>query len=126
MPGADIAAIKSFYIVHVPEDGRKINQLIADDLVARGYRATTGEATAKPTDVDAVVTYNDKWMWDMTMYMIQLDIQFRNPKTEIPLATGQSVRTSLVRKSPKLMVEEVLNQIFQKAGITPAPALGGK
>lgn len=124
MPGADIAALKTFYVVHIPADGREINKLIAADLTARGYQATTGEAVNTPADVDAIVTYQDKWMWDMSMYLLQLDIQLRNPKTEVPLATGQSLRTSLARRSPKEMVAEVLDQIYQKAGITAAPAMG--
>jgi hypothetical protein len=50
-------------------------------------------------------------MWDITMYMIELTIDFRDPKTSFPLATGTSMHTSLTRKSPEEMVEEVLTNI---------------
>lgn len=126
MPGANLSTIKKIYVVHIPVDKRSVNQIIADALTARGYIATTGEAAATPADVDAVVTYQDKWMWDITMYMVQLDIQIRKPVGEIPLATGSSMRTSLVRKSPSEMVEEVLDQIFAKAGIKGAAPMGDK
>lgn len=126
MPGANLGELKSYYVVHLPADSREVNKLICDDLIARGYRASTGEAINTPAEVDALVTYQDKWMWDITMYMLQLDIQFRKPTTEIPLATGQSLRTSLKRKSANSMVTEVLDQIFQKAGNASAPALGNK
>lgn len=65
--------------------------------------------------VDALVTYQDKWMWDITMYMLQLSIQIRDGKDRTVLATGQSFRPSLVRKSPEGMVNEVLGEIFKGA-----------
>lgn len=121
MPSANLAPIKNYYVVHLPADDRKINQLITEDLVRRGFQAATGESNNVPATAEALVTYFDKWMWDITMYMIQLDVQIRDPKTNIPLATGLSMRTSMARRSPKEMVKEVLDQIYQKAGMMPMP-----
>ena len=115
-PTANLAAIKRVHVVHQPEDGRNVNQLIADQLTKMGYSATTGDAKPKDAkDVDAVVTYLDKWMWDLTMYMIELTIVIRDPANDFPLATGNSLHTSLTRKSPKEMVEEVTANIFKSA-----------
>jgi hypothetical protein len=50
-------------------------------------------------------------MWDITMYMLELTINFRDPKNNFPLASGNSFHTSLTRKSPEEMVDEVLNNI---------------
>ncbi len=126
MPGTDFSTLKKYYVVHLPADTRGVNQMIADELNSRGFSTTTGEAVNVPADVDAVVTYQDKWMWDITMYMIQLDIQFRKPVTDIPMATGSSMRTSLVRKSPANMIKEVLDQIFIKAGVQTTAPMGAK
>jgi hypothetical protein len=122
MPGANLGVIKNYYVVHYSSDNSKVNELIRDNLIARGYQATTGDAHATPADVDAVLTYQDKWMWDITMYMLQLDMQIRNPKTDIPLATGMAMHTSLCRRSPKEMVQEVLDEIHKKAGLPATPA----
>jgi hypothetical protein len=112
--GADLQAVKKVYVEHLPKDERGVEKLIADRLNVMGKQATSGEKGAAPADADAIVTYQDKWMWDITMYMIELNVQVRNPKTEIALATGHSLRTSLVRKSPTEMVAEVLNDIFKQ------------
>jgi hypothetical protein len=80
-------------------------------LTQMGYVATTSDA--KRTDVDADITYLDKWMWDLTMYMIELTVVVRDPATQFPMATGNSLHTSLTRKSPKEMVEEVTTNIFK-------------
>lgn len=47
------------------------------------------------------------------MYMIELNVQVRRPTTEVAMATGHSLRTSMARKSPPEMVAEVLDDIFK-------------
>jgi hypothetical protein len=114
MPGTDLSALKKIYVVRLMADQRGVEKLIADRLNLMGFQATAGEGVNVPTDVDAVITYQDKWMWDITMYMIQLDVQVRQPKTQAAIASGHSLRTSLVRKSPPEMVAEVLTDLFKK------------
>lgn len=110
-PSANFSAVKSMHVVKIPEDSRAINELIAGKLRDRGYAVTTG--TEKKSAADALVTYADKWMWDITMYMLELTITIRDPKNDFPLATGNSFHTSLTRKSPNEMVDEVLGNIFK-------------
>jgi hypothetical protein len=119
-PGAELTQVKKFYVAKFAPDERGINAIIMDDLIERGYQATTGPNGGAPDDVDAVVTYRDKWMWDITMYMLELDITLRNPKTKYPIAVGNSYHTSLTRKSPEEMVKEILTNIFNKS--TPGKA----
>ncbi len=111
-PTADLKSMKTMHVVKIPNETAEIDRLIADDLRRRGYTVTTG--TEKPTSVDAVVTYVDKWMWDITMYLLELTITIREPKTDFPLATGNSLHGSLTRKSPPEMVEEVMGNIFKE------------
>lgn len=111
-PTADLTSIQSMYVNKFAPDERGINQLIAEKLKTKGYIVNTGNDT--PTDVDVVVTYKDKWMWDITMYMLELTITLRDPKTDFPLATGNSMHTSLARKSPEEMVDEVIENILKK------------
>lgn len=111
-PSARLDTLKSLHVQHHEPDGRGIDKLIADNLRARGYQVTTGKPP--PAQVDATVTYVDKWFWDITMYMLELTVQFREPKTDFPLATGNSFHTSLTRKSPPEMVDEVLGNILKE------------
>lgn len=111
-PTADLKALKTMHVVKISDETAGINTLIADDLRRRGYTVTTG--TDKPSSVDAVVTYVDKWMWDITMYLLELTITIREAKTDFPLATGNSLHGSLTRKSPPEMVEEVMGNIFKE------------
>ena len=111
-PGADLKSLKTMHVVKIPNETAGISTLIADDLRRRGYNVT--ESTEKPTSVDAIVTYVDKWMWDITMYLLELTVTIRDGKTEFPLATGNSLHGSLTRKSPPEMVDEVMGNIFKE------------
>jgi hypothetical protein len=118
-PDVELARLKKFYVVKFDPDGRGINSLIMAELGRMGFEAATGPEAAAPKTVDAVVTYRDKWQWDITMYMIELRIFVREPETQALLATGTSYHTSLTRKSPEEMVAEVLANIFAKARKVP-------
>lgn len=112
-PGTDLTQLKSLYVQKLPADGRGVEQLIARQLTQMGFQATHGDGEIPPIPVDGIVTYQDKWMWDITMYMLQLSVQVRDPKSRMVLINGESMRTSLVRKDPEGMVEEVLTEMFK-------------
>jgi hypothetical protein len=111
-PKTDLSKIKTLSVIPYEPAASEIALLIERKLKSMGYQVITGQNTQ--TEVDAVVTFKDKWVWDITTYMIELTIVIREPKTEYPLATGNSFHTSLTRKSPEEMVEEVLNNIFRR------------
>jgi hypothetical protein len=111
-PTADLVDIDSIYVTKLALDKRGVNLLIVDKLKSMGYTVSTGDDT--PSSVDVVVTYKDKWMWDITMYMIELTVTIRDSKTNFPLASGNSYHTSLTRKSPEEMVSEVIDNIFKQ------------
>ena len=112
-PSANLSALKTMYVKKIADDDNTYT-LIADKLRSKGVTVTSGSEAA-PGNVDAVVTYIDKWIWDITMYMLELTITIRDPKTDFPLATGNSFHTSLTRLSPKEMVNEVVDNIYKGA-----------
>lgn len=81
----------TFAVLHQPQDERRLDRIIADSLRARGL-----DASADATDpTDYLVSYVDRWQWDMRMYLIDLRIDIRDAKTNVLLATGRSYQTSL-------------------------------
>jgi len=112
-PDVDLHKLKTFYVARLPADERGVEKLIATRLTAMGYQSTSGDAPKPAAPVDAIVTYQDRWMWDITMYMIKLDIQIHDGATGAVLANGEVMRPSLQRKSPEGMVEETLGVVFK-------------
>lgn len=104
----DVGSIENLYVAHQPEDKRQINLLIKTELEKRGFNVGTGIKADAPKNIDGLVTYIDKWMWDITTYMLELSIFIKDPENEFPMARGYSMHTSLTRLSPEKMVEEVV------------------
>ena len=48
------------------------------------------------------------------MYMIELNVQIREPASGMIIASGRSYRPSLQRKPPAHMAQEVIESIFAK------------
>jgi len=106
--------VKSFYIIEVQadKDTWKVYKLIETNLTKRGYTVTTGRDMQPPNKSGVILTYVDSWMWDMSMYLLELTITFIDPSSNLPMVRGNSYHTSLTRLTPEEMVDEVLTNIF--------------
>lgn len=111
-PGSDLSQVKTAYVVKQPKDKQQIDGLIKANLEKRGYVVTLGPELSTPYNADVAITYVDKWMWDITLYLLELTINVRDPKSGYPLANGNALHTSLTRKTPEYMVNEVIDHIL--------------
>lgn len=111
-PTVDLTKIKNICVEKFAPDGRELNLLIVAALKGFNYNASTADKC--PDNVDAVLTYRDKWRWDLSMYMLSISMRLSDPNTGFPLAFGQALHTSLTRQSPKDTINEVLASIFSK------------
>ncbi len=64
---------------------------IRNALAQKGFQTTIGNGTDIPNDVNIVVTYNDVWQWDFTMYLKSLVITFYDHETKKKLAEGSYI-----------------------------------
>jgi len=112
-PSANLDKLRVVQVRKLEGEDGTIQKLIASNLRKRGYEVS--EDAKPPEKVDAVVTYVDKWMWDFTMYLFELTVTVREPKSDFPLATGNSLHSSLTRLSPPEMVDEVVGNIFKES-----------
>lgn len=87
---------------------------IKDELELLGYEVSVGTEKTPKYPVDLILTYQDRWYWDMTMYLLELNIQAIDPDGYVSLADSKVRRTSLIRKNRKEMVKEVFSELFFK------------
>jgi len=121
-PGANLRGIKSYYVVHQPKDTHHIHELIRDRLIRDGLSAMAGPELAQGNyKAGSIITYVDRWMWDITLYLLELTVTLRDATNGFPLAVGNSYHTSLTRKSPEEMVDEVMTNILNADKSTPQP-----
>lgn len=110
-----VAKMRTFYVRKHADDDYKLGEEIVAQLQEMGYRATTGSSISPPGKVDAVITYMDRWTWDITMYMVSLDMQVREPGSDFTVVTAKTMRSSLARKSQKEMVRETLAKLLKNS-----------
>jgi len=121
-PNAKLQSYKTFYIVQSDTDNRGISTIIQAELTLFGKQAYSGPRSSIPSGIDAIVTYYEDWKWDLTWYLLNLLIQFRDPETNVLLSSAASYRTSLARIDPEEMVWEVLHTIgFRYFEVKGAP-----
>lgn len=116
LPGAHLAGMQRFYVQHQSQDKRHIEVEIQRILTGLGFHADVGEAPPPVGEYDAWVTYIDRYMWDMTMYCLQLTIYVRDTRTGYVVSTGSSYRPSLVRKTPAGHAKLILTELFRGGG----------
>lgn len=108
----NIREIKSFYVIR--QDGSDLDRPIEDAFSSLGCQVASGSEATIPPDVGAIVTFDYGWYWDMSMYLLRLGIQIRDPRTKVLLAQGKAYHPSLERESPQDVAYEILLKIFDE------------
>jgi hypothetical protein len=101
-----------YYVERHEQDERRLDVTIAAELAKRGVVSSSGTRAERPPDFDVLVTYEDRWQWDMSMYLLSMRIDLRDPKTNALLATGNSMQTSLARKPAPEVIARIVGGFF--------------
>jgi hypothetical protein len=104
----DTSRYRHFYVERSLTDNHRIHELIVAELLRQGRQASSGPLTMKPQDVDAIITYTDRWAWDFKTYLIELTIAVRDGRTDKTLATGRYYQPSIKTKAPPALIKELL------------------
>ena len=104
----------TFYVENHGTDQRNIESVIAGALEARGVRATGGHRGQAPENVDFIVSYEDRWGWDMRTYLRLIRIDVRDAKSGAIVGSSESHQDSLTAmgKSWEEIVESTTAQLF--------------
>lgn len=104
-----------YYVERHEKDERHLDATIVAALAKRGVAAHSGLPSERPAHVDVLVTYEDRWQWDMSMYLLSMRIDLRDPQTNALLTSGNSMQTSLARKPAEEVVENIVRAFFEEA-----------
>lgn len=96
-----------------PNDGRNLAESIAMRMNARA-RSATSSADCSGANADYLVTYTDRWQWDMRMYLRALRVEIRALDTEALAAYGESQQNSLgaTGENFETIIDRTLDEIF--------------
>lgn len=110
----DVSARGTYFVERGAADSRDLATTIATRMRARGLNATAGAAGETRPGVDYVVTYTDRWFWDMRTYLADLRIEVRDAKDHSIVGFGQSSQSSLkaMGHTHEEIIDTALNQLF--------------
>ncbi len=84
-----------FWVENHGRDNRNLEEIIANALRLRGLEASGGQQNARPADFDFLVTYVDRWSWDMRTFLMKITINVEDASSGQIVATSESHQDSL-------------------------------
>lgn len=95
------------------KDARKLSDTIAERISYTGRKAVSAQDCSY-RDTDYVVTYIDRWQWDMRMYMSALRIEIRRRNEDSLVGYGESQQSSLAATGDSFedVIDRALGEIF--------------
>lgn len=84
-----VAADSKLFLVRNSDDTHNIDSIILRQLQERGYTVTLGHESER-AQADVIVDYWSRWAWDITPYLLELSVEFRDAKTGLLVAAGES------------------------------------
>lgn len=111
VPGASIDRNLVYKIEKEKDDERGLAEIIFRQLKKKGLNVIL-ESPDTSKDYDIKVVYGGQWQWDVTWYLLNVDIRFYEKEPSLLIASAYSHRTSLVRKSPEEVVDEAISALF--------------
>ena len=103
-----------FYVANHGSDSRGLERIIADEIRVRGFEVTSGPSANHPASANFIVTYVDRWGWDMRTFLLQIKIEVRDAKTDLIVGSSRLYQDSLAAmgKSYDEIVREATKLIF--------------
>lgn len=100
-----------YYVQHQPKDGRNLHRLIAEALRDRGFKTLSGVKEERPKKADYYVNYEDRWRWDMRMYLLELRIDVHEADTGKVIGHGRSYQDSLAAMG--MSYRDVIDRVLE-------------
>ncbi len=103
-----------FYVANHGSDSRGLERIIAEEIRVRGFEVTSGPSANHPASANFIVTYVDRWSWDMRTYLLEIKIEVRDAKTHLIVGSSRLYQDSLAAmgKSYDEIVREATKLIF--------------
>jgi hypothetical protein len=121
-PGTQISTYRRIWVKSNLDDNHSIDRLLVQVLKARGYEAERGPLTMMPREVQAIVTYRDRWTWDFKNHMTSLELTVQDARSERQVAAASFVGPVSLTIAPLEVVERLVRDLEKaKTKVIEAP-----
>lgn len=114
-PTVDFSKFQRYYVERRLTDNHNLDQVIVNDLRRRGLEASCGHLTMMPEKIDIIVGYDDRWTWDFKSYLIELNLTFREARSNKLISTATYRNPGPRTKDPAVMITKILDSFLGKS-----------
>ncbi|UTW44149.1 hypothetical protein KFE80_06950 [bacterium SCSIO 12696] len=113
-PDAKFDANSKIFVVKNPDDKKDLSEILAESFRARGFSVELGSIQGVPEYSDVLVEYDVQWWWDVGWYITDFQVTLLDLHSDNLLLYASSNRSSLARKSPRYVVDEVVAKVMEE------------
>ena len=107
-----------YFVVRHEKDERDLASIVVEALRERGIEARAGSLAEATPDVDFILTYSDRWSWDMRMFLALFRLEVRSPHfRELHFVESAQSSLAALGKKYEAIVERSVDELFDG----PAP-----
>ncbi len=112
-PSINASRINKIFVENNLNDNHQIEHLLVAALKAQGKEALSGPPTMQPSEVDAVLRYQDYWNWDFSEHIIGLRLELRDSHKRKLLGSAQFNGPVSIKITPKEVVDRLIADLFK-------------
>lgn len=104
----------AMYCLHRTEgDERRLYELSKQTIIFKGIKLCEEDNLEQKNNSKYKILYSGQWKWDITWYLLDYNLSIYDNKSNLLVATGGSLNSSFVRKTPTAVVDRVVDMIFK-------------
>lgn len=112
VPAIDLTRFHHVFVERPFNENHHLDEYLVDELRHDGFVSESGPMTMLPDDADAVLSYQSRWNWDFTTYLMELDLSLRTAHTNKKLAEARYYQPTIRTRSPARVVHTLITRIF--------------
>lgn len=113
-PGIDLGKYQRVFVLQPFNENHHVDELMVNELRRLGKTATSGPLTMMPEEAEIIVSYDARWTWDFTTYLIDLNAEVHTAHTKKKLAEARYFQPNARPKSAEIVAPALIDQLFRK------------
>jgi hypothetical protein len=110
--GRSLKDVRRYFVLRNLKDNHGIDVRIVRVLQARGFEAESGPITLLPDSAQAVIVYEDRWVWDFSNHMVYLKLGVRDPQAVLPYASASYLKQVAFTTQVDEVIKRVLDDLL--------------
>jgi hypothetical protein len=118
----NLKSYHKIYVISNLDDNHHIDLLLVQALQQQGKEAESGPHTMIPEDAQAIINYQDHWLWDFSDHLVGLSVEMRDSHKNQMIGRAFYSGTASMRTSPPEAIQNLITDLLNKKPSEKPPA----